>query len=82
MLLLQCIKTFPWGWPIKEPEKYNQDAVKTLLDSLDIQLFVRIAILEHAFHITNSGSGKTSTLAISADHLLKQQLPLIFHQQS
>lgn len=37
-LLLQCIRTFPPGQPIKEPEKYNQSAVKTLLSPLNIQL--------------------------------------------
>lgn len=42
----------------------------------------RTAILDHAFHISNSGPGKVSTPAISAGQLLKQLLPLMFSQQS
>lgn len=81
-LLLQCIKTFPRGHPIQETEKYNQSAVKTLLSPLNIQLLCQNSLLRIAFHIASSGSGKVSAPAISADHLLKQLLPLIFHQQS
>lgn len=64
MLLVQCIRTFPWGRPIKEPEKYNQSAVRTLLSPLNIQLLCQNSLLQHAFHIANSESGRFQPLQL------------------